>query len=445
MYAKLPDRLDSYLIRIINRYFDSAQQNIAESKESIINEAINRFKEDVLGTTIGNFGVASINSKTGVVTLTAADIGAEPKFQKRTAFNKDFGTTAGTVVEGNDARLSDARTPKAHNHTASEISDLQNAIDTNSKIMALDGAKHGHTNKDVLDKLRYTGTKTTIDLKAIEDLAASTGSSGVTGITEHVNNMDIHVTASQKDSWDAKETTTGAQEKANASLSAAKTYVDDKIADLIGSSPDALNTIYELSAALGDDPSFVTTILNQIADKVSTTLFNTHANDTDIHITAAERTTWNTVTNKANANHNHDDRYYTELEIDNMLDPIRYDISALSSAGGGTSINAVKVLTSGTVSIPLLANELSKTEVIDLSSFNLAFTPKFLAYRKEVVSTVEQFIALPQFKLATPTGAALGFISMISATSTKTELTIQINRASGCPAETVEIQYYILT
>ncbi len=36
----------------------------------------------------------------------------EPKFDKNTAFNKDFGNSAGTVTEGNDARLSDARTPK---------------------------------------------------------------------------------------------------------------------------------------------------------------------------------------------------------------------------------------------------------------------------------------------------------------------------------------------
>ena len=42
--------------------------------------------------------------------------GKEDTFSKNTGFNKDFGTTAGTVVEGNDARLSDARTPTTHNH-----------------------------------------------------------------------------------------------------------------------------------------------------------------------------------------------------------------------------------------------------------------------------------------------------------------------------------------
>lgn len=48
----------------------------------------------------------------GFLTTSKASETYEPKFTKNTAFNKDFGTTADTVVQGNDARLSDARTPK---------------------------------------------------------------------------------------------------------------------------------------------------------------------------------------------------------------------------------------------------------------------------------------------------------------------------------------------
>ena len=35
-----------------------------------------------------------------------------------------YGTTANTICEGNDSRLSDARTPTAHTHTKSEITDF---------------------------------------------------------------------------------------------------------------------------------------------------------------------------------------------------------------------------------------------------------------------------------------------------------------------------------
>ena len=41
--------------------------------------------------------------------MNSSFIGAEPAFTKNTAFNKNFGSSAGTVCQGNDGRLSDAR------------------------------------------------------------------------------------------------------------------------------------------------------------------------------------------------------------------------------------------------------------------------------------------------------------------------------------------------
>jgi hypothetical protein len=69
-------------------------------------------------------------------TLTASDVSAAPTARTITAgtgltgggdlsanrtFSADFGTGAGKVTEGNDARLTDARTPTAHNHSATEV------------------------------------------------------------------------------------------------------------------------------------------------------------------------------------------------------------------------------------------------------------------------------------------------------------------------------------
>lgn len=47
--------------------------------------------------------------------------GKEPAFTKKTAFNKDFGSIAGTVCEGNDSRLSDSREPLAHTHEITDV------------------------------------------------------------------------------------------------------------------------------------------------------------------------------------------------------------------------------------------------------------------------------------------------------------------------------------
>ena len=51
-------------------------------------------------------------------------------------------------------------------------------------------------------------------------------------------------------------------------LQSAKEYVDRAIAELIDGSPAALDTLKELSAALGDDPNFAATVAAQIGAKV---------------------------------------------------------------------------------------------------------------------------------------------------------------------------------
>lgn len=48
---------------------------------------------------------------------------------------------------------------------------------------------------------------------------------------------------------------------------ASTTYVDNKVAGVVNSAPETLDTLYELAAALGDDPNFATTVTNQIAAK----------------------------------------------------------------------------------------------------------------------------------------------------------------------------------
>ena len=57
-------------------------------------------------------------------------------FSKNTAFNKNFGTTSGTVCQGNDSRLSDARTPTAHTHTVSDVSGLQTALSGKQNVIS---------------------------------------------------------------------------------------------------------------------------------------------------------------------------------------------------------------------------------------------------------------------------------------------------------------------
>jgi hypothetical protein len=68
---------------------------------------------------------------------------------------------------------------------------------------------------------------------------------------------------------------------------ATETYVDTALTNLVASAPEALDTLNELAAALGDDASFATTVTNSIATKApieSPTFTGTVAGVTKTHV-----------------------------------------------------------------------------------------------------------------------------------------------------------------
>lgn len=62
-------------------------------------------------------------------------------------------------------------------------------------------------------------------------------------------------------------------------LTSAESYTDQKIADVVDGSPEALDTLYELAKALGDDSNFATTVMDQIGQKLPTTTFENFINN----------------------------------------------------------------------------------------------------------------------------------------------------------------------
>lgn len=79
---------------------------------------------------------------------TPTSIGAEPAFTKNTAFNKNFGTAAGTVCQGDDSRLSNARPasdvsawakePNKPTYTPTEVGVI-GTVPTSGQVAVFDG------------------------------------------------------------------------------------------------------------------------------------------------------------------------------------------------------------------------------------------------------------------------------------------------------------------
>ena len=71
-------------------------------------------------------------------------------------------------------------------------------------------------------------------------------------LSAHTGDTTNHITKAERDTWNAKATTT---------------YVDNKVAALVDSAPETLNTLKELSAALGNDENFATTVATELSEK----------------------------------------------------------------------------------------------------------------------------------------------------------------------------------
>lgn len=93
--------------------------------------------------------------------------------------------------------------------------------------------------------------------------------SGEISVNDNSHNHQIENITGLQNELNSKETPAGATAKASIAENNAKSYTDTKIAELVGSAPEALDTLHELAQALGSDPNFATTITNILAQKTN--------------------------------------------------------------------------------------------------------------------------------------------------------------------------------
>ena len=114
-------------------------------------------------------------------------------------------------------------------------------------------------------------------------------------ILEHIEEARIHITPEERTAWNAKADANAVSEALADTLKAAKEYADEQarnladsfaaaletavaelkeeirntVATLIDNAPEALDTLQELSAALGDNPNFATEVATELGKRVT--------------------------------------------------------------------------------------------------------------------------------------------------------------------------------
>ena len=156
--------------------------------------------------------------------------------------------------------------------------------DESGNVIARIGEAGLETTQVIADTLVASGTNVGAKLSSLDSI-----------LYPHVDNNNIHITDTERATWNAKSDFDGNYNSLTNKPTdlASTTYVNEQIAALVNSAPDKLNTLDELAAALGDDANFATTVTNSLAEKANQTSLDTHTTNTVAHITATERTQWN--------------------------------------------------------------------------------------------------------------------------------------------------------
>lgn len=249
---------------------------------------------------------------------TAPETPVQGQIYFNTASNKYFGY--------NGTKWVDLGYEHPSTHTIAQISGLQSALDgkaasnhnhdsaykpasyvptwseVTGKPSTFTPASHTHseyTNQNAFSNVKVGSTTVAAD-SATDTLELAAGSNII--LTPDATNDKITiavngetVTSSEKSTWNAKETTSGSQAKADAALASAKTYADQKVAALVGSAPEALDTLQELAEAVQGNQAGVTDLLQVVGTKAEKTYVDSE------------------LAKKANSSHNHNASQITAM------------------------------------------------------------------------------------------------------------------------------------
>ena len=200
-------------------------------------------------------GSVSASSFLGISGTSDTDLG--------TAASLDVGTTANNVVQLDaSARLPAVDASQLINLPSgatqlSDLSDVNTSTATNRNVLIADGTDFESrtlVEADISDLGTYLTSITGESLASLSDV--------------NTTGTQLDAIKTKVDGIEASADVTPAWVPSSDPSYATETYVDTEISNLVDSAPEALDTLNELAAALGDDDNFATTVTNNIATKL---------------------------------------------------------------------------------------------------------------------------------------------------------------------------------
>ena len=180
-------------------------------------------------------------------------------------------------------------------------------------------------------------------------------------LTTHASDTNIHITSAERNKWNAKLDNTDLKDYAKKVDVNSSLYT--KVDKVTGKSLVDDTEIARLATINNYDDS---TIKQSINAKASISDVNTHTSDTVKHITSAERTLWNTVSNKSDKTHTHTKSQITDMPT--KLSQFSNDSGFITSADVDTSKNHIhnnKAVLDGITS-DLITDWNNKAEISDI-------------------------------------------------------------------------------
>lgn len=194
----------------------------------------------------------------------------------------------------------------SHKHTKSDITDFPTLGTASSKDVASSG------NASATQVVMGNDTRLS-DARKASDVSAWAKASTKPSYTK----SEVGLANVDNTSDTSKPVSTAQQDAINTAYANANKYTDKKVADLIGSAPETMDTLEEVAAAIQENKDVETALNEAIGKKANQTELDTHTGNSTIHITASERTNWNAAKTHADSAHARTDATKVEKSTTN--------------------------------------------------------------------------------------------------------------------------------